>query len=286
VVLVLVRPKVFVFNAQAFLESACCFSFSVLTLYLVTSGQYLAYVTPRMKPYLYFTAAVLLLWSGAGLGRLLVPQYKTRSFHCFVLAAPILLLLLPHGPLGTSDLSYTLARGGSRGSTFEAAGTLADQPDDAGRPGISDISDISDISEKNDFPSGGSTALSGLDTSGKTITVSNGEFYQWIEEIFMNPDKYVGYTVKMTGFILKDPELLQPDEFVPARLVMSCCVADLLPFGMICKYEKTEDLQKDTWVTVEGVIRITEENGYREPQARITAITPAAAVEEYIYGGL
>jgi putative membrane protein len=128
-----------------------------------------------------------------------------------------------------------------------------------------------------------SVVLSGLDTSAKAVTISDEEFYPWLEEMFVNPDKYAGYTVKMTGFILKDPELLLPDEFVPARLMMSCCVADLLPYGMICKYEKTEELQNGSWVTVEGIIHITAENGYREPQVRITSITPTAVVEGYIY---
>ncbi|MDR2180671.1 MAG: TIGR03943 family protein [Synergistaceae bacterium] len=289
-----VRPKLL--NAQAFLESLCCFSFSVSTLYLVTSGQYLAYVTPRMKPYLYFTAAVMLLWSWTGLGR--PPQHKTRSAHCLVLALPILLLLLPHGPLSTSDLSYAFARGGGARSGDSTPGgpdisEIGDLPDLSAIPDPSDILDPSDIPDLSELLSGesppvpqdsvASAALSGLDASAKRITISDGEFYPWLEEMFMNPDTYAGYAVKMTGFVLKDPELLQPDEFVPARLVMSCCVADLLPYGMICKYEKTEELQNDTWVTVEGVIHITEENGYREPQARITAITPAAAIEGYIY---
>jgi putative membrane protein len=285
VIFVLVRPKNF--NAQAFLESSCCFLFSALTLYLVTSGRYLAYVTPRMEPYLYFTAAVMLLWGWVGLRRLLIPQNKTRSAHCFVLVAPMLLLLLPHSPLSTSDLSYSLMRGNSAGA-LQSDDNVASE-----RTGISKLEDLPFGGDSTPdpladgryggFASDSPAVLSGLDTSAKTITVSNDEFYQWIEEMFTDPDKYAGYSIKMTGFILKDPELLQPDEFVPARLVMSCCVADVLPFGMICKYEKTEELQNEAWVTVEGVIRITEENGYREPQARITAITPATAVEGYIY---
>jgi uncharacterized repeat protein (TIGR03943 family) len=125
--------------------------------------------------------------------------------------------------------------------------------------------------------------LSGLDKQARKITVSDGEFYQWIEELFVNPDKYAGYSIEMTGFVFKDPEILRPDEFVPARLVMSCCVADLLPFGMICKYEKIEELKADSWVTVEGMIHITEENGFPEPQALVTRVAPAAAIEGYIY---
>jgi putative membrane protein len=237
-----------------------------------------------MKPYLYFTAAIMLIWSYVSVRRLLIPQNKTRSAHCFVLVLPLLLLLLPHSPLGTSDLSYNFARGGSAQSRDGAAvpgpsGGSASELPPAGEFQESDLPGYDDLAGAGES----SVVLSGLDTPAKTVTISNEEFYQWLEEMFVNPDKYAGYTVKMTGFILKDPELLLPDEFVPARLMMSCCVADLLPYGMICKYEKTEELQNGSWVTVEGVIHITEENGYREPQTRITAIAPAAEVEGYIY---
>ncbi|MDR1943965.1 MAG: TIGR03943 family protein [Synergistaceae bacterium] len=287
------------FNSQRFLEASCCLSFAALTLYLVESGRYLAYVTPRMKLYLLFSAAVMIIWACAGLSRLFVPQNRTRSAHCFVLAVPILLLLLPHNPLSTSDLSYNFARGNTFGSAYSGRAS--------GSGGAETLYGADEIDPEADFlfeddgdyaadapeftpdqmyenPSrAGNADLSGMDESAKKITVENDDFYTWLEEIFLNPDRYEGYTIRMTGFVFKDPEMLLPDEFAPVRLVMSCCVADLLPFGMICKYDKVDELQADSWVTVEGVIHITEENGYREPQARVTGVTPAAEVEGYIY---
>jgi putative membrane protein len=273
--------------------------FSAVTFYLLESGQYLRYVTPRMKPYLNFTAITMLIWSCAGFGRLFVPWNKIRLAHCFVLAAPILLILLPHRPLSTSDLSYGLAKGNYAGgvpawdSMADAAadygdefsgawdveieeGDLSPYVGDAAAETLYGLPQYSDMSKS-------AADLSGLDERTKKITVGDGEFYQWIEEMFVNPDKYAGYSISMTGFVFKDQEILRPGEFVPARLVMSCCVADLLPFGMICKYEKIEELKEDSWVTVEGVIHITEENGYPEPQALVTGIAPAEAIEGYIY---
>jgi putative membrane protein len=305
------RPGFFgSFNSQAFLESSCCLAFSALVTQLIVSGQYLDYVTPRMKPYLWFAAAVMLVWSCVGFGRLLTPQNKTRSARCFALTIPILLLLLPHRPLSVADLSFSFARGNSFGSQLARSGTDALSPSlDGYRSDLSiadgltydslyagefdgevaaDSLDLfgapGDLGERYDVQANVSAAeLSGLDPSTKTITVDNGEFYQWIEEIFTNPDQYAGFSIKMTGFVFKDPEVFLPDEFVPARLVMSCCVADLIPLGMICKYEKNEELLDESWVTVEGVIVITEENGYREPQARITGVSPAEEIKGYIY---
>ena len=305
----------------------CCLVFSGLVIFLVGSGQYLYYVTPRMKPYLCFAAAVMLMWTFAGFSMLFIPRNKTRSAHCFALALPILLLLLPHRPLGASELSYNFARGGILGSPLAQAGGWSP----SGGTGALDMAGDEDAAWPEEyfydetapeaggyFPSDGEdgpefglplydeyesfdgvdsaasydqaygyeeagAALSGLDPAARKITVNNDEFYQWLEKLFFDPDPYEGYTIRMTGFVFKDPEFLEPDEFVPARLVMSCCVADLLPFGMICRSEDAGGLQADSWVTVEGVIRITEENGYREPQAWITEIVPAEEVEGYIY---
>ena len=53
------QTRIRAFNPQALLESLCCGFFAGLLAYLVRSEKYLSYVTPRMKPYLYFSAVVM-----------------------------------------------------------------------------------------------------------------------------------------------------------------------------------------------------------------------------------
>ncbi len=69
--------------------------------------------------------------------------------------------------------------------------------------------------------------------------------------------------------------------------MMSCCVADLAPAGLLCKYDKAPELEADSWVTVEGTFFIAEyEYGgapYNDPQISVTKITPAEEVEGYVY---
>lgn len=322
------------FNPQIFLEILCYFTFAALVLYLLGSGKYLSYITPRMKPYLIFSAAVMGIWGLATAGRLFRPQYKVRSMHCFVLAIPVLLILLPHNPLGISDISggyvggnilsgQTNQYGSSQRQTppensnqNAATGNPTDNPTQknakpaesssasigselppedtssidsitpAAQSGVSDAYDSNDTIETPDniydfvdFP--------GLDEANKTITVSNDDFGMWLYEIYVNISKYEGYKVIMTGFIYKDSEFLEEDEFIPARLAMSCCVADLVPAGLICKYDGASELEKDSWVTVEGTLFIEEykydDMSFDEPQIHVTKITPADAVAEYVY---
>ncbi len=275
------------FNPQIFLELLCYCFFGGIMLYLVYSGKYLSYVTPRMKPYLFFTAIVMLTWVCVSLFRLFRPQHIVRSSHCFVLAIPVLLLLLPHSTLNTSDFSGNYIGG----TTLSGKNDGADSPTEEYTENVLDPADSidstipdtqADVTEQNSL-----TYLPGLDTTNKKITVSDDSFGMWLSEIYMNMKKYEGYTIVMTGYVFKDPELLNENEFVPARLVMSCCVADLAPSGLICKYDKASELQNDSWVTVEGTIFIEEYEyegqKYNDPQIQATNIIPADEVEGYAY---
>lgn len=308
------------FNPQIFLEFFCYCFFGGLMFHLVRSGKHLSYVTPRMEPYLYFTAIIMLIWACTSLFRLFRPQHKVRSAHCFVLAIPVLLLLLPHRPLSTSDFSGNYVGGNTFSSQTGQYGTPPKQAPSSNsgingsisapteEPTTSNTDPSSAIG--NDLPSevraptesidsaipntqgdvpneNYSTNLPGLDVVNKKITVSNDDFGMWLSEIYMDMEKYEGYTVVMTGFVFKDPEILKEDEFVPARLMMSCCVADLAPAGLLCKYDKVSELPKDAWVTIEGTLFIGKyeygDTSFDDPQINVTIITPADAVEGYVY---
>lgn len=293
------------FNLQAFLELLSCLSFAGIIFYLLKSERYLNYVTPRMKPYFNFTLILMVIWAFTDINRLFRPQYQIRLPHCLVLLIPVLILFMPHSTINTSDLVRKY-------SVSQIQGNLTGKPvpGDQGNPGpVSDYNFLSDDStEKSQTaqentaqdstspaaPEEESTApqkefsdvLPGLDEELKTITVSNDDFGFWVSEINMNPQKYVNYTIKMTGFVYID-DTFQKDEFMASRLLMTCCVADLSPVGLICKYDKTPQLKSNSWVTVEGVL-FTSEYEYNgqtcyTPELTVTEITPAKEVEGYVY---
>ena len=119
--------------------------------------------------------------------------------------------------------------------------------------------------------------------SNKTIHISNDEFYAWIRELSSKPERFEGYTITMTGFVYHDSKFMSDNEFIPARLVMSCCVADVVPGGIICKYDKSDQLQNDAWITVTGKFTKGEYNGRPEPQIMVESITSAEPVNGYVY---
>ncbi len=99
-------------HPQVLIEILCQMSFGGMIIYLAASSAYLQYVTPRMRPYLYFTACIMGLWALAGAGRLFRPRHRIRLAHCFLLIIPVLIILLPHTPLDVS--SYNTIGEGSK----------------------------------------------------------------------------------------------------------------------------------------------------------------------------
>lgn len=263
------------FNSQVFLEISCNAAFSIIIIYLLKSGSYLNYVTPRMQPYLIFSAIVSVIWAFAGIKRMFKPQHLIRSVHCFVLLIPVLLLLLPHSALNINDIST-----GYAGAGAYAKNNPVDYNDSTAYPYTQeDYSDTYDIA-----PSPyDQKEKSGLDEENKSIIISNDEFYPWITEIYTNMDKYEGYEITMTGFVFKDQEFFSENEFVPARLAMVCCAADLAPVGILCIYDNVSELEPGQWVKVTGTLHKGQYNGLDEPQITVTDITHAEEVSGYIF---
>lgn len=270
-----------VLNPQIALEFLCCTAFTVLIVHLIKSGNYQYYVAPKMVPYLYFTAAVMTIWAGMGLFRVFRPQYKTHAAHCLVLAIPIVLLLLPQSSIGASDLSSGYLNGKAIATpSGSSAPPAANGPASAGQSGP----EASQAAGQEAVPKDEyGNDLVGLDVKNKKITVENDYFYTWISEIYTHLDQYEGYQISITGFVFKDPETMQSNEFSPARLMMSCCVADLMPVGFICQYDAAPDLEDNIWVTVTGTIVKGEYMGEPEPQVAVTKISPAEEVKGYVY---
>lgn len=305
-------------NSQALVESICCVSFAAVMWYLLASGKYLSYVTPRMQPYLYFAAAVMLLWAATSLTGVFRLQYRKRTAHCFICLLPILLLLLPHGEIGMSNLSGATGvltanatgslsgtgKGGNRsggapgaqpqasqaGANAKAAESAAPSstPGEAEKtvPAPKDKA-ASQAGTQDTYPStnayGEPMELHGYDAKNKRITVQNEEFYNWVGAVTENLDQFEGFQITITGAVYKDASIFAKNEFVPARLVMTCCVADLSPSGIVCHYDKAPTLKSDAWVTVTGKLYRGKYEGQDEPQIEVTSIKPAAPIKGYIY---
>lgn len=269
-------------DKQAFVECICYLLFAFALLYLVLSGQYLQYVAPRMKPYLLFAALVLLVWARTAIENLYVVRHRRHCLHCFVLVFPLLLLASPHKSVSVSSVS-TPAQSITAVQTLRGSAATAKptpQPDIA--DSAANAESIDGTYETTDFL-GNTTTLHGYDAANRHITISDAEFYTWMDVIWANPADYDGWTLTVTGEVDKASREMDADEFIPARLIMTCCAADLTPCGFVCKWEQVDTLAPDTWVTVTGTLYQRQYADHSEPQLQVQSVAPAEPVEGYIY---
>jgi putative membrane protein len=304
-------------NVQAFLEAVSEAVFGAALLYLVISGRYLTYVTPRMKPFLYFTVLLLLLWATMA-RRLKRTAHRKRYAHCFVLMLPFLCILMPH------DSIQTFSRNTDVGAFFQtnANGRLnidqqatvyfeeayddlpesdipVQSPDKEASAGASSAASPAETTKASSDELAGEVSGTAIEASTETvpavssepstkateetekrIVVANEDFYSRLNAIYRDAPHYEGYEIVVTGFVLNNLPSFDANTFVPARLAMVCCSADLAPIGMRCKYPGASELTSEMWVTVEGIIEISDDG---EPEIAVTAISPAEEVTEYVY---
>ncbi|MEG2349677.1 MAG: GTP-binding protein [Hungatella sp.] len=88
------------------------------------------------------------------------------------------------------------------------------------------------------------------------------EFYGiWYIDCMDKPDRYRGKVVAFIGMVLKSHDF-PADCFVPGRMAMTCCEADMTFLGYVCKSKKAEMLETKQWVRIQARIEYEEEKNY------------------------
>ena len=97
-------------------------------------------------------------------------------------------------------------------------------------------------------------------------------------------DKYMGKTIRVRGFAVKDFDLLPTGYFAIGKYEISCCAADSEFVGFIAKTE--EKIVQDNWYEIEGVLEKGKDSeGYEMMYINVTKITEISNKNEdtYIY---
>ena len=238
-------------------EALCFAALGAAIAYAAVGGSYTTLTTPRSLPYLIIGAVLLFaLATAAWLGLFHATERSVLRF-LIALIIPALLIAVPFQPSS-----------GSGGFDEYAGGRAIAIPRSSHKPD-------------------GSSQLHGLDTANKTLTISDDEFGSWFSHIDHNPQRYIGYRVRLTGFVYK-PSTLGVHEFELSRQFMSCCILDMTPFGFTTHYAKTAHLQEHDWVSVDatlvqgtyGIAGHTRQG----PMLKITSLhTAKAAPTGYFY---
>ena len=291
-------------NPGALIEAVISLLFGLKLFWMAYTGQYLLFVTPRMKGYLYFAALVMAVWAVSCFARVGIPEYRQHLNRTLVLLIPLMALQLPYQALGASgNMSYSSQGLAQTGRPREES-RQNEETDNQAVPGATEET-VKQAADARSSESGDETKVMeetqgsntdettgeqedseaietppGLDTENKRIVVDDANFYPWLVQLSYYPETYEGYEIQMHGTVYRD-DTLTAGQFGLIRMLMSCCVADLQPCGPLCIWDKADTLSQDEWVTVTGTYHYDDEKGM---EIQVSKVEKAEAAEdEYIY---
>ena len=110
---------------------------------------------------------------------------------------------------------------------------------------------------------------------------------QTLLELYLDPMRYDGRPVFVTGMLMRDPRLkpyFEGRETAVYRFLITCCAADALPLAVAVDPERAAGLAVDQWIAVKGTFRLRQTPGETVPlieNARIEAT--AAPPQPYLF---
>lgn len=120
------------------------------------------------------------------------------------------------------------------------------------------------------------------------IAIDDKNYLQVMNKLYENISKYKGNRITIKGFVYTDTDF-EKNNFVAARMVLSCCAADAEVVGYMCEYNGSDKLAKDEWVQLTGTLEegyININNGERRliPLIKVEKLTKIKEpVNKYIY---
>lgn len=91
------------------------------------------------------------------------------------------------------------------------------------------------------------------DLTADVVEIKPEDYGIWYIDALDNRERYEGKVVEFTAMVLKAPEFPR-NYFVPGRMAMTCCEADMTFLGFICKAREAHTLETGTWVKVRAKI--------------------------------
>lgn len=99
------------------------------------------------------------------------------------------------------------------------------------------------------------------DMTADVICIDPEDYGIWYIDTMDKPDRYRGKVVEFTAMVLKSPEFPK-NYFVPGRMAMTCCEADMTFLGYVCKAREARNLETRQWVRVRAKIEYEDWKDY------------------------
>lgn len=273
------------YNIQSLFFCIIYATLAILIIYILFTKTYLSFLTPKSFKYLLFMVVILIVFSFIEFKTLKSPTRNIKLMSSLVILLPIALILLPDLQIDSTRLNskyITPTLNASNSSSSKQKTYVGETMTFTIDEKEEDKIDLATANSSNSFSQ--DLHLDGLDEANKTITISDEQFYDWTTAIFANQSKYLGYKVIVNGMIFRDDSFMSNNQFVPSRLMMSCCIADAVPAGLIAEYEDSSKIEVEKWVKVTGNLVLGKYNEQSGPIIKVISIEEGQKPkEEFIY---
>lgn len=215
-------------NWEALFKIVLMGSLAFYMIHSIIKGDILLYIHPRLIPYLYVSAALLLIMSLIHLGDIRsIPRRKPNPLTYTLFLIPIITAFLI-SPLPIDSLSLS---------------------------GRSISLDMGVVQVERD---------SGLPAQTNILMDDEG-FAPWYYHLLWDPHSYEGADIRARGFLYRTEDMLS-DEFFLTRFLMVCCAADMQLAGILSSHPDSGQYDHDTWVEIEGQVKTEEHKGRTVPK--------------------
>ena len=122
-----------------------------------------------------------------------------------------------------------------------------------------------------------------FDINADVIEISDVDYGIWYIDAMDHPEKYDGKTMRFKAMAYTGGRLPK-GYFVPGRMAMTCCEADMTFLGFICKAREARNLENRQWVKVRAKIEYEEWQDYGGvgPVLYAESVEPAEPIKDIV----
>lgn len=116
-----------------------------------------------------------------------------------------------------------------------------------------------------------------FDLKKDTIDLDNYGYGIFFIDAMDHLDRYVGKKLHFLAQVMK-PEDVEGNYFVPGRMAMTCCAADMTFMGYLCRYDGADKLKNKDWIDITvkvGAEARPEYDGKPGPMYEVVSMKPA-----------
>lgn len=102
------------------------------------------------------------------------------------------------------------------------------------------------------------------DLNAERIDIKAEDYGTWFLDCMDNPERYLNKKLSFAAMVLKRRGMPE-NEFIPGRMAMTCCAADMSFLGFVCKGDPKELAPFHTrdWVKLSARVKLEEREEYR-----------------------